>query len=184
MLVYCIGVFLSDLLHCIIGSSFIHLCVFILLRVISPLFSSSILGTYRPRELIFQRPIFLPFHTVHGILKARILKWFAIPFSTGEAAGHQIQVSKQSGDPSWPQRAFRKQTVLSTHVSAWAGQRSLDSVWVWSLVQVTGTLPHHRQMLPKAIHLPAAGFRGVPAVAQPPTARPVHWPLLPSPLPS
>ena len=25
MLIYCIGVFLSDLLHCIIGSSFIHL---------------------------------------------------------------------------------------------------------------------------------------------------------------
>ena len=24
-----------------------------------------------------------PFHTVHGILKARILKWFAIPFSSG-----------------------------------------------------------------------------------------------------
>ena len=23
------------------------------------------------------------FHTVHGILKARILKWFAIPFSSG-----------------------------------------------------------------------------------------------------
>ena len=23
------------------------------------------------------------FHTVHGVLKARILKWFAIPFSTG-----------------------------------------------------------------------------------------------------
>ena len=26
--------------------------------------------------------IFLPFHTVHGVLKARILKWFAIPFSS------------------------------------------------------------------------------------------------------
>jgi len=25
----------------------------------------------------------LPFHTVHGVLKARILKWFAIPFSSG-----------------------------------------------------------------------------------------------------
>ena len=25
----------------------------------------------------------LPFHTVHGILKARTLKWFAIPFSSG-----------------------------------------------------------------------------------------------------
>ena len=59
------------------------LCLFILSGVISPLFSSSILGTYQPGEFIFQCPIFLPFHTVHGVLKARILKWFTIPFSSG-----------------------------------------------------------------------------------------------------
>ena len=29
-------------------------------------------------EFFFQYPIILPFHTVHGILKARILKWFAL----------------------------------------------------------------------------------------------------------
>ena len=51
--------------------------------VISPLISSSILGTYRPGEFLFQYPIILPFHTVHGVLKARILKWFAISFSSG-----------------------------------------------------------------------------------------------------
>ena len=56
---------------------------FILSGVISPLISISILGTYRPGEFIFQCPIFLPFHTVHGVLKARVLKWFAIPFSSG-----------------------------------------------------------------------------------------------------
>ena len=56
---------------------------FILSGVISPLISSSILGTYRPEEFIFQCPIFLHFHTIHGVLKARILKWFAIPFSSG-----------------------------------------------------------------------------------------------------
>ena len=33
--------------------------------------------------LFSQCHIFLPFHTVHGVLKARILKWFAIPFSSG-----------------------------------------------------------------------------------------------------
>ena len=27
--------------------------------------------------------IFLPFHTVHGVLKARMLKWFANLFSSG-----------------------------------------------------------------------------------------------------
>ena len=51
---------------------------FILSGVISPLISSNILGTYRPWEFPFQYLIILPFHTVHGVLKARILKWFAI----------------------------------------------------------------------------------------------------------
>ena len=55
---------------------------FFLSGVISPLISSSILGTYRPGEFLFQCPIFLPFHTVHGVLKARILKGFASPFSS------------------------------------------------------------------------------------------------------
>ena len=40
------------------------------------------LGTYKP-GFIFQCLVFLPFHTVHEVLKARILKWFAIPFSSG-----------------------------------------------------------------------------------------------------
>ena len=48
---------------------------FILSGVISPLISSSILGTYWAGEFIFHCPMFLPFHTVHGVLKERILKW-------------------------------------------------------------------------------------------------------------
>ena len=51
--------------------------------VISSLFSSSILGTYWPGKFIFQCMIFWFFHTVHGVLKAKILKWFAIAFSNG-----------------------------------------------------------------------------------------------------
>ena len=39
---------------------------FLFSGVISPLISSSILGTYRPGELIFQCPIFFPFHAVMG----------------------------------------------------------------------------------------------------------------------
>ena len=74
----------SDLVTSTTGWCFLlWLCLFILSGVISPLFSNSILGTYRPGEFIFQCPIFLPFHTVHGVLKARILKWFDIPFSSG-----------------------------------------------------------------------------------------------------
>ena len=55
---------------------------FLLSGVISPLIPSSILGIYRPGEFLFQGPIILPFHTVHGVLKART-QWFAIPFSSG-----------------------------------------------------------------------------------------------------
>ena len=53
------------------------------LEFISPLISSSILGTYRPGEFLFQCPIIFPFHTVHVVLKARTLKWFVTPFSSG-----------------------------------------------------------------------------------------------------
>ena len=70
--------------------------VFILSGVISPLISSSILGTYQLGEFIFQCLIFLPFHTVHGVLKVRILKWFAIPFSSG----HFIRALHHT-HPSW-----------------------------------------------------------------------------------
>ena len=55
--------------------------LFILSGVISPLFSSSILGTYQPEEFIIQCHIFD--FSVHGVFKARMLKWFAIPFSSG-----------------------------------------------------------------------------------------------------
>ena len=57
---------------------FLWLHPFIFSGLNSPLISSSILGTYRPGEFIF-----LPFHTVNRVLKARILKWFAITFSSG-----------------------------------------------------------------------------------------------------
>ena len=47
------------------------LLLFILSGVISLLISNGILGTYRPGEFNFQCPIFLPFHTVHGVLKGK-----------------------------------------------------------------------------------------------------------------
>ena len=46
------------------------------------LFPRSILDGW-PGVLIFWCPIFLPFHTVHGVLQARVLEWFAISFSSG-----------------------------------------------------------------------------------------------------
>ena len=52
--------------------------LFILSGAISSQFPSSIWHTYGPEEVIFQCHIFLPFHTIHGVLKARILS--GLPF--------------------------------------------------------------------------------------------------------
>ena len=60
--------------------------LFILSGVISNcplLLPSSIVDTFWPGELILHCHIFLPFHTVHGLLMVRILKWFAINSSSG-----------------------------------------------------------------------------------------------------
>ena len=79
------------------------LSLFILSGAISLLFSSSILGTYQPGELTFQCCIFLPFHTVHGVLKARILKWFAVPFSNGPHSVRTLHCDPSVlGGPSQP----------------------------------------------------------------------------------
>ena len=53
--------------------------------------------TYQRGEFIFQCHIFLPFHTVYGVLKARILKWFAVSFSSGP---HSVSLSTMTR-PSW-----------------------------------------------------------------------------------
>ena len=92
----------------------------------SSLISSSILGTYQPEEFIFQCPIFLPFYTVHGVLKARILKWFAIPFSSGP---HFIRTLHH--DPSilgspWVAHSFFDLDKAVVHVI-----RLVSFLWLW-----------------------------------------------------
>ena len=74
------------------------LYLFLLSGVISPLFSSSILGIYPVGSSSFSVTSFLPFHTVHGVLKVRILKWIAISFSRGSAQPRdQTRVSRTAG---------------------------------------------------------------------------------------
>ena len=102
------------------------LCPFILFGVTSPLISSSILGTYRPWEFFSQCPIFLPLHSVHGVLKARILKWFAFP----SPVDHIL-----SDSPPWPDH-------LAWPHTAWLSSIELDKavvrvirlascLWLW-----------------------------------------------------
>ena len=58
---------------------------FILSGVISPLISSSILGTFRPGEFLFQYPIILPFHTFQGrILKEELPRSVGAQYATDQ----------------------------------------------------------------------------------------------------
>ena len=112
---------------------------FILSGVIPPLISSSILGTYRPGEFLFQYSTILPFHTVHEVLKARILKWFAIPFPSGPhsvrselAAAKSLQLCLTLSDPmdcSLPGSSIHgifQATVLEWEVSLVAPNSAKD----------------------------------------------------------
>ena len=56
---------------------------FLELLVIAFCFPSSILDTFQSEGLIFQCRIFLPFHTAHGVLLARILEQVAFSSSSG-----------------------------------------------------------------------------------------------------
>ena len=99
---------------------FLWLHPFILSGVISPLISSSILGTYQPGELLFQYPIILPFHTVHGVLKARILKWLAIPFSSGPHSVIRMEyysVIKKNTCESVLMRWLKLEPIMESEVS-------------------------------------------------------------------
>ena len=113
------------------------LCLFILSGVISPLISCSILGTYRPGEFICQCTLLSPFHAVHGVLKVRKLKWFAIPFPSGYVLSELSTVTR----PSWVAlygmaHSFFEQTKLWSMLSVWLVfcDCGCDCVlWLWIL---------------------------------------------------
>ena len=110
---------------CIIFLLWLH--PFILSGVISPLISSSILGTYQPGEFLIQYPIILPFHTVHGVLKARILKWFAIPFSSGPCFVRTLHHEPSIlGGPTWHGSSFIELDKTVVHVI-----RLVSFLWLW-----------------------------------------------------
>ena len=121
--------------------------LFILSGVSSPLTSSSILGTYQPGEFIFQCSIFLPFHSVHGVLKARILTWFSIPFSSGQ---HFVRTLHH--DPKEPEiklptsvgSSKKQESSRKASISALTMSKPL-TVWIttnWEILKEMG-LPNH-----------------------------------------
>ena len=111
------------------------LLLFILSGIISPLFSSSILGTYRPEEFIFLYHIFWPFHTIHGVLKARTQS--SLPFPS--PLKHILSELSIMTHPSWvaihgmahsftfSSSKKRKNTRKTTAAPAAAAAKSLQS---------------------------------------------------------
>ena len=70
---------------------------FILSEVSSPLISSSILGTYWTGEFLFQYPIILLFHTVHGFSRQEY--WSGLPFPS--PVYHILSDLSNMTCPSW-----------------------------------------------------------------------------------
>ena len=60
---------------------------------------------------------FLPFHTVHAVLKARILKWFAILFSSGPRFFRTLHHDPSIfGGPTWHAHSFIELDKAVVHV--------------------------------------------------------------------
>ena len=109
--------------HPQLGVVLLWLHLFILNEVISLLISSSILDIYRPREFPFQYPIILPFHTVHGVLKAGMLKWFAIPFSSGHILSDLSTRTCPSGLPRRHGLVSLRSAPAATDHKGWLKQQ-------------------------------------------------------------
>ena len=103
------------------------LFLFLLSGVISPLISRSILGTYQPGDFIFQCPIFLPFHTVHVVLKAGILKWFAIPFSSDHILSELSTMTR----PSWMALHGMAHSFIEVDKAVVHVIRLVSFLWLW-----------------------------------------------------
>ena len=61
------------------------------------LFPSIILDTFLPEGVIFQHHMFLPFHTIHGVLAAKC--WSGLPFSP--SVDHVLSELSTMTHPSW-----------------------------------------------------------------------------------
>ena len=72
----------------------------------------------QPGEFLFQYPINFPIPTVHGALKARILKWFAIPFSSGPHS--QTSLPWPGHGLGWSRTAWLSFIELDKAVVLWS----------------------------------------------------------------
>ena len=102
------------------------LCLFILSGVIAPLISSSILGTYHLGSSSFRVYLF-PFRTIHGVLKARILKWFANPFSVDHVLPELSTMTRLS----WVALHNMGHSVIELDKAVVHVIRLVSFLWLW-----------------------------------------------------
>ena len=113
----------------------IHSCVLFLLWIslftpsgtVSLLFSSS---SWTPTNLgsyIFQCRIFLPLHTVHGVLKATVLKWLAIP----SPVDHVLSELSTMTHPSWVARHHMAHRVIELGKVVVHAVSLVSFLWLW-----------------------------------------------------
>jgi len=70
---------------------------------------------------------YVPFHTVHGILKARILKWFTIPFSSGPRLSELSTMTC----PSWVALHGVAHSFTELDKAVFHVIRLVSFLWLW-----------------------------------------------------
>ena len=111
--------------------------LFILFGVISPLISSSILGTYRPGKFIFQCPIFLPFHTVHGVSYCSEY-WSGLPFPS--PVDHILSELSTKSCPSWVALHGMAHSFIELDKAVVHVIRLVSFLWWWFSVCLASNL--------------------------------------------
>ena len=82
--------------------------------------------------------VILPFHAVPGVLKARILKWFAVPFSSGWHSVRPLHNDPSVlGGPTGMAHSFIELDKTVVH-----GIRLASFLWLWFLC-VCPLMPSH-----------------------------------------
>ena len=95
--------------------------------ILSPLISSSILGTYRPGEFIFQCLIFLPFHTVHGVSRQEY--WNGLPFLS--PVDHILSEVSTMTCPSWVALQGMPHSFIELDKAVVHVVRLVSFLWLW-----------------------------------------------------
>ena len=62
----------------------------------------------------------MPFHTVHGVFKERILKWLAIPFSSGPHSKNPLDESEEESEKVGLKLHIQKTKIMASgSVTSW-----------------------------------------------------------------